>query len=232
MNYVDYYRANRVYGVRLNRRMRQMLAAVQASGASRVLDLGCGRGLFPAELHRRLGVQAHGLDVFEPEEVAADGWCYTGGDLTCGLPYGDGRFDCVTLGEVIEHLPDPDRLLGEIRRVLAPGGRLVVSTPNLVCWANRVLVPLGIQPLFTETSCQVTLGRRFRALGQGGRAQGHLKLFTHRSLGEILELHGFELLGRRGLPFDAFPWPASLVDVACARLVPLASILLYVARRP
>jgi hypothetical protein len=115
--------------------------------------------------------------------------------------------------------------------VLVPGGRLVLSTPNLVCWANRVLVPLGIQPLFTETSSEVTLGRRFRALGQGGRANGHLKLFTHRSLAEILELHGFELLGRRGLPFDAFPWPASLLDAACARRVPLASILLYVARR-
>ena len=232
MNYVDYYRTNQVYGVRLNRRMRRMLAVVEASSARRVLDVGCGRGVFPSELHRRLGVQAHGLDVFDPDSVAADGWCYTGGDLTHGLPYPDGQFDCVTLGEVIEHVPDPDRLLGDIRRVLAPGGWLVLSTPNLVCWANRVLVPLGIQPLFTETSSRVTLGRRFRALGQGNGAQGHLKVFTHRSLAEILQLHGFEVRERRGLPFDAFPWPARLVDAACARLVPLASILLYVARRP
>jgi 2-polyprenyl-3-methyl-5-hydroxy-6-metoxy-1,4-benzoquinol methylase len=226
MNFVDYYRTNQVYGVELNERMRRMLAVVKAH---RVLDVGCGRGLFPSELHR-LGAQAYGIDVFDPDSIAADGWAYTSGDITCGLPYPDGGFDCVTLGEVIEHVPDPDELLFDIRRVLAPGGWLVVSTPNLVCWANRALVPLGIQPLFTETSSRVTLGRRHRVLGQGSRAQGHLKVFTHRSLAEILELHGFQVHERRGLPF-AFPWPARLVDVACAGWVSLASILLYVARR-
>jgi SAM-dependent methyltransferase len=231
VNFVDYYRANPVYGVEPNDRMRRMLAVVQAKGARRVLDVGCGRGLFPAEL-RRLGAQAHGVDVFEPESVAADGWSYTSCDITRGLPYPDGGFDCVTLGEVIEHVPEPDRLLCDIRRVLAPGGWLVLTTPNLVCWANRVLVPVGVQPLFTETSSRVTLGRRCRALGQGSRAQGHLKIFTHRSLAEILELHGFEVHERHGLPFAAFPWPARLVDAACAGWVSLASILLYVARRP
>ena len=67
-------------------------------------------------------------------------------------------------------------------------------------------------------------------LGQGSRAQGHLKVFTHRSPAEILELHGFQVHERRGLPF-VLPWPARLVDVACAGWVSLASILLYVARR-
>jgi 2-polyprenyl-3-methyl-5-hydroxy-6-metoxy-1,4-benzoquinol methylase len=231
MNFVDYYRTNQVYGIEPNDRMRRMLAVVLAKGARRVLDIGCGRGVFPAEL-RRFGAEAYGVDVFDPDSVAADGWSYTSGDITRGLPYPDCGFDCVTLGEVIEHVPDPDGLLRDIRRVLAPGGWLVLSTPNLVCWANRVLVPLGLQPLFTETSSRVTLGRRWRMLGQGSRAQGHLKVFTHRSLAEILELHGFEVHERRGLPFAAFPWPARLMDAACAGCVPLASILLYVARRP
>lgn len=183
MNLVDYYRTNQVYGVEPDERMRRMLAVVKAKGAHRVLDVGCGRGLFPSELHR-LGAQAYGIDVFDPNSIAADGWVYTGGDITCGLPYPDGGVDCVTLGEVIEHVPVPDELLCDIRRVL----------------------------------------------GQGSRAQGHLKVFTHRSLAEILELHGFQVHERRGLPF-VLPWPARLVDVAYAGWVSLASILLYVARR-
>jgi SAM-dependent methyltransferase len=231
MNFIDYYRANEVYGTQLDQRMRRMLEVVEATGARSVLDVGCGRGLFPAELHRQLGVEAHGVDVFDPGTVAADGWAYAAGDVTRGLPHPDGRFDCVTLGEVIEHVPDPDALLGEIRRVLVPGGWLVVSTPNLVCWANRVLVPLGVQPLFTETSSRVTLGRRWQALGQGHGVQGHLKIFTHRSLAEILELNGYEVRERRGVPFASFPRPVRLVDAVCARSVRLAPILLYLARR-
>ena len=46
------------------------------------------------------------------------------------LPYDDGSFDLVTCFEVIEHVPDPGAVLGELRRVLAPGGVLAISSPN------------------------------------------------------------------------------------------------------
>jgi SAM-dependent methyltransferase len=132
-------------------------------------------------------------------------------------------------GEVIEHVPDPDALLQEIHRVLEPDGWLVLSTPNLVSWANRVLVPLGVQPLGTETSSVVSLGRRFRALGQGNRVQGHLKVFTHRALDEILERYGFAVTERHGMPAE-FPLPVSLIDRFFTRYAGFASDLLYVAR--
>jgi hypothetical protein len=107
----------------------------------------------------------------------------------------------------------------------------VLSTPNLVSWANRVLVPFGIQPLGTETSSEVALGRRLRVLGQGNQVQGHLKVFTHRALREILERYGFTVVERHGVP-TFFPPPVNRIDRLMARSVPLASGLLYVAESP
>jgi len=194
----------------------------------RVLDLGCGRGQLLRMLAARHPADYTGLDA--APEVATSGWTYRSGDLTARLPFADGSFDLVVAGEVIEHVPHPDDLLREARRVLAPGGTLVISTPNLVCWANRVLVPLGVQPLFTETSSHVALGRRLRVLGQGNEVQGHLKVFTSRSLQELLEREGFEVRRRLGTPF-AFPGPLALVDRVMTRRVSWASGLVYVARR-
>lgn len=61
--------------------------------------------------------------------------------------------------------------------------------------------------------------------------QGHLKVFTHRALREILERYGFEVVQRRGVP-AFFPRPVDALDRALARFVPVASGLLYVARSP
>jgi hypothetical protein len=107
---------------------------------------------------------------------------------------------------------------------------LVLSTPNVVSWANRILVPLGIQPLFTETSSEAHLGRRWALLGQGNQVQGHLKVFTHRSLGELLVRCGFTVVDRRGMPAE-FPRGVDRIDRLLSRTVPLASDLLYTSRR-
>ena len=69
-----------------------------------------------------------------------------------GLPLTDSSVDVVIMSELIEHLVDPDGTLDEAWRVLRPGGTLLLSTPNLAAWYNRVLLRFGIQPLFTEVS--------------------------------------------------------------------------------
>jgi SAM-dependent methyltransferase len=167
-----------------------------------------------------------GVDAVPPPAAAR--WTGVTGDIAAHLPFASGSFDVVVAGEVIEHVPNPDLMLAEIRRILRPQGRLVLSTPNIVSWANRVLVPLGIQPLFTETSSEVHLGRRWKVLGQGNQVQGHLKVFSHRALAELLHRSGFTVGSVMGMPAE-FPPPALWVDRFCARFPSLASDLLVVA---
>ena len=55
------------------------------------------------------------------------------------MPYGDGTFDCVIASEILEHVPEDDRAISELVRVLKPGGALAVTVPRWlperICWA-------------------------------------------------------------------------------------------------
>lgn len=73
------------------------------------------------------------------------------------LPFDDGAFDTVYAGEIIEHVTDPMEALAEWRRVLAPGGTLIMTTPNrerLLACSNRALMP--VHP---EHVTEMTLGQ-------------------------------------------------------------------------
>lgn len=222
-----FYRENVTWVGDLDLRLSTIADIVVMERPEHLLDLGCGSGVLLEALRTRLP-EAHlvGMDAVPPP-LEAD-WSAVTGDIAGQLPFHDGSFDIVVAGEVIEHVPHPDRMLGEIRRILSSQGRLVLSTPNVVGWANRVLVPLGIQPLFTETSSEVHLGRRWRVLGQGNQVQGHLKVFSHRALSEILGRTGFRVVQMMGMPAE-FPSPVNRFDRLCARFPSIASDLLVVA---
>lgn len=230
MSFEDYYRNNVTYISRVDPRLDRIISIVTHAAPATTLDIGCGRGFLLGQLADRGLAGLTGMDVYD--DVPTDRWTYARGDVTAGLPFDDATFECVVAGEIIEHVPNPDELLREVRRVLKPGGLFVLSTPNVVSWANRVLVPLGIQPLGTETSSEIALGRRHRILGQGNQVQGHLKLFTSRALTEILERYGYTIVSREGVP-AFFPKPVDRLDRFIGRhSVAFASGLLYVARSP
>lgn len=230
MSFESYYRGNVTYISRVDPRLTRIIAIVTDIAPASLLDIGCGRGFLLGQLADAGLTGLTGMDVYD--NVATERWQYAKGDVTHGLPFDDHTFACVIAGEIIEHVPNPDLLLREIRRVLIPGGALVVSTPNMVSWANRVLVPFGIQPLGTETSSEIALGRRHRVLGQGNQVQGHLKVFSFRALTEILQRYGFAIRSREGVP-AFFPTPINRFDRFVSRnAVSLASGLLYVAEAP
>jgi SAM-dependent methyltransferase len=120
-----------------------------------------------------------------PAKVRADvGW---------SLPLADGSVDVLLSLEVIEHLHDPDLLLDEARRVLRPGGALVLSTPRLDSLLVVVNLVAGLQPPGLDSSVRERYGN---PLGEG-RPSGHLHLFTRRSLREALAAHGFTIEAER-----------------------------------
>ena len=194
-----------------------------------VLDIGCGDGTAAATAAPLLtGHRVIGVDWSQDALTRARAHlpCTIRGELTGdGLPFTAESADAVLFSEVIEHLVDPDAALDEIRRVLRPGGHLMLSTPNLAAWYNRALLLAGVQPVFSEVSLRAIHGR------PGREVVGHLRLYTARALREFVAGAGFEVVRLEGAPFHGVPRVLRPLDrLACAR-PPLASILLLHARR-
>jgi len=118
----------------LNEHMARYHFAVRLARAKRVLDAGCGAGYGSAEL-ADVAESVTAIDI-APEAVEYARAHYELPNLafeqaSCtALPYAGGAFDLVVAFEVIEHLENWRDFLQEVRRVLAPAGQLIVSTPN------------------------------------------------------------------------------------------------------
>ncbi len=133
----------------------------------RALDLGCGQGEFTAEL-AAAGAEAVGVEVAKTALERATGahpeLVFRLVPIGGPLPFVDGAFDLVWASEVIEHVADTARWLSEVRRVLAPRGRLLITTPNhpraaiLLRGLERYSEPLGDHlHLYTRRSLRATL---------------------------------------------------------------------------
>lgn len=135
----------------------------------RVLEVGCGAGDSLLAL-RALGWQVEGLEL-DPAAVRVArgrGLSVKEGDLAA-QDYADRSFDALAMVHVLEHLPDPIAVLGEARRILRKGGRLVVITPNAESLAHR------------------RFGRAWRGL----EPPRHVQVFSRASLVRVVEAAGF-----------------------------------------
>lgn len=116
----------------------------------RVLDIGCRTGALTRAYAD--GNEVVGLDVDRTALAEADrlGIDTVWADVDQGLPFDDESFDIVVAGEVLEHVRFPDRLLGEVGRVLRPGGTIVGSVPNTYRLKSRLRFLLGRPPEFAD----------------------------------------------------------------------------------
>lgn len=107
------------------------------AGAAKVLDVGCGSGVLLARM-KALGWEAEGveLDPGGVEAARARGVTVHQGQLA-DAKFPDDHFDAVHSAHVIEHVYDPVALLRECFRILKPGGKLVILTPNTASWGHR-----------------------------------------------------------------------------------------------
>ena len=212
-----------------------MLADIVAasSRALRGVDLGCGDGMATSvalAACRRLRSGSIGMVGFDWSAAALAQAARRGLPVARasadapGLPLADRSVDVVVMSEIIEHLVDTDAALAEARRVLVPGGTLLLSTPNLAAWYNRALLAMGVQPLFTEVSLRGIYGR------PGSEVVGHLRVFTRRALVELVRANGFVDIEVSGAPYHDVPRPFKALDRALCRAPSLASILLVSAR--
>lgn len=140
-----------------------------AHPGARLLDIGCGDGRSVAWL-RSLGWDAEGIDFDEAAVAAAraQGLPVRQGDLR-SLAFQPGSFDAVTVSHVIEHVHDPGSLVADCYRILRPGGRLVIVTPN----SNSYLA------------------RRYKRNWIALDPPRHLMVFTVRALSRLVREAGF-----------------------------------------
>jgi SAM-dependent methyltransferase len=200
-----------------------------------VLEVGCGNGLFLDRIRKIApGARLSGVDYshYQIERPVHPSLRLKQADLAKGIPCDDSSFDVVYAAEIIEHLLDPDLLLSEIRRVLRPGGTLVLTTPNLCAWYNRALFLFGVQPLFVESSTRSsTIGSGFiRRFKLGSTPVGHVRVFNLDAIRDLLASTGFTVTAVKGASFDYFPRALRILDAAVAWYPGLSSNLVVKCR--
>jgi SAM-dependent methyltransferase len=154
---------------------RRALLQREVRAGERVLDLGCGAGRFLAAL-KEAGAEPIGVELAEAAAGRARA-NVPGADVRLvepdgSLPLGHGDVDLVWCSEVLEHIPDVGHALLEVRRVLKPGGRLLLTVP----YHGRLQAAAIALTRFEA---------HFDPLGQ------HVRFFTRRSLASTLDHAGF-----------------------------------------
>jgi SAM-dependent methyltransferase len=118
-----------------------------------LVDLGCFNGAL-SERFRRFADRVIGIDVHAQalDEARKKGIEVVHCDVASGeqTPLPDGVADVIVCADVIEHVIDPRLLLAEARRLLRPGGTLLLSTPNMGYWLSRLRLVLGRAPMCTN----------------------------------------------------------------------------------
>jgi SAM-dependent methyltransferase len=200
----------------------------------RVVDLGSSRGLFLARFEgsERAGIEIdpeerrrgeeHGVEAVEHFINAFDE-----NRMTARLPFDDESVDVVLAGEIIEHIVDTEAFLREIRRVLRPGGAVVLSTPNILWWKHRLALAAGRYP--DALDYRTRYGNDF----------GHVRIFTPMLMRGLLEETGFvevHVVGKRLFSIASLTrWPgpvARALDRLADGRPSWSDHLIAFARRP
>jgi len=156
-----------------------LLARIGADAKS-VLEFGCGEAPLGAALKARQRCRVVGIEI-DPRAAAIarkridDVYC---GDARAIVGLMREQFDWIIGGDIVEHLDEPWSFLSDLRRVSAPGGRLLLSIPNI---ANAAVVA-------------DLLHGRFDYVYMGLTCVGHLRFFTRRTIEEMLTIAGWSVV--------------------------------------
>ena len=157
---------------------------------ARLLDIPAGAGDESARLGR-MGFQVVSLDLFPPaRSAAAARWVRA--DCNAPLPFCAGAFDAVLSREGIEHFEGQAGFVRECARVLRPGGRIVLTTPNVMHLSARVSAMLTGQRTMRRGLANEV--ETLRARSAGRYYHGHIFLIDYFRLRYLMRLAGFGAL--------------------------------------
>lgn len=184
----DEYAAGDLYAVEENadsefqrRRFGATISLLEAALAGgpprpRLLDVGCGEGHITAEIQARFpAAEISALDYsLSAVERAKDKYPridFAVADA-CAPPYAPDYFDAAVCNNLFEHLPNPLQLLAGLRRVLKPGGSLIISTPSRYRFDNLVRVLMGkpVRLMSAQHVTEYSVGQITEMLRFGGFA--------------------------------------------------------------
>jgi len=160
--------------------------------ARRVLDIGCGAGAFAAGLKESRKNSGGDLEIWgvemcpEAAKLAAEVMDkILSGDFSSVLPeLPEGSFDCIVLNDVLEHMVHPDDILRRIKPLLAKGGVVVASIPNVRHFFNVV---------------NLALGGRWDYTDEGILDRTHLRFFTRDSMKRMFQDTGYRVDTMQGI---------------------------------
>ncbi len=200
---------------------RQM---VEANPRSWLLDCGCREGLNTAELARIAQArEVIGLDynLRVLKQASARGIIPLQADLNRSIPLVESSIDVIIATDVLEHLVDPYAFVGEMYRVLKPGGYIVLDTPNLASWHNIFALLIGVQPfsgpnITTMEDADISIVRQMHRATHGLKEGSynnytekeltrHIVVVAYVSLLRLLKHHGFLIEQVHGFGYYPFP---------------------------
>ncbi len=240
------YETSGVYGTEekygaASDRFRAMLKIIDTlPKPMRILDVGCGTGYFSSILKAKYPDSAiHGFDV-STNAIDKGKRLYPDvilqvADAEKAFPYFDNNFDLVISGEHVAHLKEADTYVSEIYRILKPSGHLLITTPNLSSWLNRMLMTLGMTPYFMEPSFTKTMaslklfGKTFPDPSMP--PSGHLRLYSVNMLNFLLSMYGFKTVNTYGISSLTHKSIKS-IDRLFKRYPKLASGFMILAQKP
>lgn len=170
--------------------------AVRAhKGRAEVLDVGCWNGTLGRVLVREISAIVDGIerDAMQANHARAAGYRRVDvADLDRGIPADEGRtYDFLLFGDVLEHLVQPARVLEELLPRLKPGGRALLSLPNIGFAANRLTHLLG----------------RWDYKDYGILDRTHLRFFTKDTMIALAEAAGLRVVRVEGyVGLRKYPW--------------------------
>lgn len=172
-----------------------------------VLDLGCGDGQHYGMVLSSITRSHIGLDISGEalKEASRSGLkpCLWSGQN--GIPFKDGSFDAAVCIEVLEHIYDPEEVVGEMYRVLKPGGTAIISVPNIAYYRERLLLLKGV----------FNPGGSPLAAWSNPWSDPHIRFFTPRTLKMLFIKMRFTvtvLTGDGGNPVGDLPVIAKMAD--------------------